>query len=126
MDKNFLFEKEHLEIVKNDITNITKEEQERLIKLPRMYSSDPRLLESLMSITSLKLNNLHNSLSKPYFARIDFIPDLDNKKIVSYIGKVGIMADNGDMIVTDWRAPIASIYYDSNLGEVNYKVEKIH
>ncbi len=123
MENNFLFEKGHLEVTKNSINEITKEEQEILKKLPKMYASDPRLLENLMSITATKLNNLKNSFSKPYFARIDLNTKLNKEKIIAYIGKVGVMADNGDMIVTDWRAPISAVYYDSNLGEISYKVE---
>lgn len=122
MDKNFLLEKEHLENTKKEINIVTKEEKERLKVLPKMYASDPRLLENLMSITATKLNNLYNSSEKPYFARIDFTPDIEKKQIVAYIGKVGVMSDGGEVIVTDWRAPISSIYYDGNLGNVSYKV----
>jgi DNA helicase II / ATP-dependent DNA helicase PcrA len=124
MNKDFLFEEKHLQITKGDIEIVTKEEQERLKRLPKMYASDPRLLGSLMSITAVKLNNLKNSADKPYFARIDFTSKLDKNKIISYIGKVGVIDDNGDMIVTDWRAPISAIYYDSNLGDLSYKVEE--
>lgn len=123
MDNNFLLEREHLEVTKNEIHIITEDEKERLKRLPKMYASEPRLLESLMSITATKLHNLYNSSEKPYFARIDFTSDSENKQIVSYIGKVGVIADSGDIIVTDWRAPISSIYYDGNLGNVSYLVD---
>jgi len=124
MNQDFLLEEKHLQMTKNDIEIVTNEEKERLKSLPRIYASDPRLLGNLMSITATKLNNLKNSFDKPYFARIDFTSRLDKNKIVSYIGKVGVMSENGDMIVTDWRAPISAIYYDSNLGDLNYKVEE--
>ncbi|MDD2376785.1 MAG: 3'-5' exonuclease [Clostridia bacterium] len=124
MNKDFLLENEHLQITKSDIEIVTKEEKERLKNLPKMYASDPRLLGNLMSITATKLNNLKNSFDKPYFARIDFTSQLDKNKIVLYIGKVGVMSENGDMIVTDWRAPISSIYYDGNLGDLSYKVDE--
>lgn len=124
MDENFIFEKQHLEVTKRNIEVINKEEQEIFKRLPKMYASDPRLLANLMSITATKLNNLNNSLIKPYFARIDLFSDLNKENIVAYIGKVGVMADNGDMIVTDWRAPIAAVYYDSNLGDISYNVDE--
>ncbi|MDD4387501.1 MAG: RNA polymerase recycling motor HelD [Clostridia bacterium] len=120
MNKDFLFEEKQLEKTKAEIDIITADEKERLRKLPKIYASEPRLLENLMSITATKLHNLYNSSEKPYFARIDFTSDTEGKKIVSYIGKVGVIADSGDIIVTDWRAPISSIYYDGNLGNVSY------
>lgn len=123
MDKNFLLETEHLEVTKSEIDIVTQEEKERLKRLPKMYASEPRLLENLMSITATKLHNLYNSSEKPYFARIDFTSDIENKQIISYIGKIGVISDKGDIIVTDWRAPIASIYYDGNLGNVKYLVD---
>ena len=123
MNSDFLLEEQHLQMTKNNIEIVTSEEKERLKNLPKMYASDPRLLGSLMSITATKLNNLQNSSEKPYFARIDFISKIDRNKIIAYIGKVGVMSENGDMIVTDWRAPISAIYYDSNLGDLSYKVE---
>ena len=124
MNKDFLLEEKHLQITKSNIEIVTKEEQARLKNLPKIYTDNPRLLGSLISITATKLNNLNNSSGKPYFARIDFTAKLDKSKTVSYIGKVGVIDDNGDMIVTDWRAPISAIYYDSNLGDLSYKVEE--
>ena len=56
----------------------------------------------------------------PYFARIDFkaITDSDFKEI--YIGRNGISKD-GKVLITDWRAPISSLYYDSSTGKTSYK-----
>lgn len=46
--------------------------------------------------------------------------DQDLKDTVCYIGKVGILDDDGNPITVDWRSPISSLYYDSNVGLAEY------
>ena len=60
------------------------------------------------------------SKNKPYFSRIDF--KSDNGTDICYIGKNGIINSDNKVIVVDWRAPISSVYYDSNIGKTSYKV----
>ncbi|MDD4706372.1 MAG: hypothetical protein PHS24_04095 [Bacilli bacterium] len=59
--------------------------------------------------------------SKPYFARIDFKEDGGEIIRQYYLGKVGISDSDNNIITVDWRAPIASIYYDSNVGPAKYE-----
>ena len=59
------------------------------------------------------------ALSKPYFARIDFIPDDAESPQKNYIGKMNLMRGL-DILITDWRAPIASLYYEGRLGRASY------
>ena len=64
------------------------------------------------------------ALNKPYFARIDFTPNGENITQKVYIGKTSLMkAENNEMLIVDWRAPISSIYYDGSLGHVTYESE---
>lgn len=62
--------------------------------------------------------------SKPYFGRIDFkdpkIPYAESY----YVGRVGISKDGSEPVVIDWRAPIASVYYENNMGPCTYTVKK--
>ncbi len=61
-------------------------------------------------------------VDSPYFSRIDFTEDGydDTEKI--YIGLFNLMdEDTHDIKVYDWRAPISSVYYRSELGPVEYK-----
>ena len=69
---------------------------------------------------TIHINNLKRSVDNPYFARIDFTTDDISKMNSIYIGKNGIV-DNTDIIVTDWRAPISSLYYDAEVGKCSYK-----
>lgn len=55
----------------------------------------------------------------PYFARIDFKNDKHFDKC--YIGKKGVSDYDNNIITVDWRAPISSLYYDSNVGYCSYE-----
>ncbi len=55
----------------------------------------------------------------PYFARIDFKNDKHFDKC--YIGKKGVSDYDNNIITVDWRAPISSLYYDSNVGHCSYE-----
>ena len=61
---------------------------------------------------------------KPYFGRIDFEDNSVGKRETYYIGKTIISQNPNEPIVIDWRAPIASIYYDHSLGLCRYKVPR--
>ncbi len=92
----------------------------KLEALPRLYKKDPVTLESLLETYGKKYLLLQRSIKKPYFARIDFKDDKETEKEELYIGKVGVLDKNSKNIVIDWRAPISSIYYDSNIGRAKY------
>ena len=68
----------------------------------------------------LHILNLETSKDNPYFARIDFTIDGEDGKHVIYIGKHGVMMDS-NIVVTDWRAPISSLYYNGDLGRASYE-----
>jgi len=55
----------------------------------------------------------------PYFARIDFISQDDQETSVYYIGRFGFSSKN-QMLIFDWRAPIASMFYDCEVGLAGY------
>ncbi|MDE7325425.1 MAG: AAA family ATPase [Lachnospiraceae bacterium] len=43
-----------------------------------------------------------------------------NRTEVFYLGKGGVMKDRTHILVVDWRAPIANVYYENGLGECSY------
>lgn len=59
------------------------------------------------------------SEKKPYFGRIDFLSDGNNNVVKIYIGKTTIHGKNIEIVTTDWRTPICSLYYDGDLGRVS-------
>jgi DNA helicase-2/ATP-dependent DNA helicase PcrA len=80
-----------------------------------------RALSSLTHSTPRKLQRMLNS---PYFGRIDFIEEdgsLMPQEEPIYIGISTLMnEDEGEFLIYDWRAPIASMFYDYGLGEASY------
>ena len=119
-NSNFEYEKNKLGEILDGLEETLEGEKLRLKVLPKKYGHDPRLLEDLMSITSQKIRGIETHIDKPYFARIDFESSDLKKKEQLYIGKVGVIDLDGKILVTDWRSPIATLYYDSNLGKAEY------
>lgn len=77
------------------------------------------LLQGNMDV---KLRNLVAAKSKPYFARIDF-SEKDKKAAEKlYIGKMSLIRDEDQkLIIIDWRAPVANLYYEGRLGDASYE-----
>lgn len=69
------------------------------------------------------LRRAEQARKKPYFGRIDFRDKKLKKDEVYYIGRSVIAENPAEPEVIDWRAPIASVYYDSALGDVTYSVK---
>lgn len=59
---------------------------------------------------------------KPYFGRIDFKDPNMKSEESYYIGRVGISKTPSEPVVIDWRAPIASVYYENAIGPCQYTV----
>jgi len=66
-----------------------------------------------------QINSINRAIKNPYFARIDFLSSENYDKC--YIGKLGVQDFDNNIITVDWRAPISSLYYDSNIGECEYE-----
>ena len=67
---------------------------------------------------------LEKVLGKPYFARIDFEREHENRELL-YIGKTSLFnRETHDPIIVDWRSPVANVYYDGRLGEITYSVNE--
>ncbi|MBN1618264.1 AAA family ATPase [Candidatus Dojkabacteria bacterium] len=67
--------------------------------------------------TTKRINNISNISTSPYFGKIKFkfsentpLHNYKNKELVFYIGKQGLQLQKTK--ITDWRAPISTIYYN--------------
>lgn len=114
------YEKEKLKKVEEELEEIQAGEEQILATLPKKYGNNPVLLSNLMSSTATKITNIAKIKEKPYFARLDFKEDRKDNKDKLYVGKIGVIDLDGKIVITDWRAPVATLYYDSNLGKVEY------
>ncbi len=64
-----------------------------------------------------RINSELIALDSPYFGKIVFLPyDSSTKKsLILYIGKFALMDEETHIpIITDWRAPIANLYYENS------------
>lgn len=55
----------------------------------------------------------------PYFSRIDFWEDNSKESIAYYIGRFSYSYRN-ELLIFDWRAPIASMFYDYEIGPAGF------
>lgn len=60
---------------------------------------------------------------KPYFGRIDFKDPKQPREESYYVGRVGISEEGAEPVVIDWRAPVASVYYENTMGPCRYVVK---
>lgn len=71
---------------------------------------------------SKQLDKLERMRDTPYFGRIDFVENDQNVYDSIYIGTTSLMDEQeNEFLVYDWRAPIASLYYDYPPGPAKYQ-----
>jgi len=73
---------------------------------------------STQGALSQRLAQSRFALQKPYFARVDFTPEEEAEE-VHYIGKMTLLRDTS-LLITDWRAPVATLYYEGRIGQAAY------
>ena len=79
--------------------------------------------ESLFQESKREILRSRKASKKPYFGRIDFTGAGLTESESYYVGRVGISLDGVEPLVIDWRAPIASVYYENALGTCTYEVK---
>lgn len=121
--------KDCVSIIKKNVEEYEKQIAIMSADIQDMYEryrhDDPEIFTELSNTITLNENmktslqkNLR-ALKKPYFGRID-IKDNDREEETFYIGKGGVMKDTTTILVVDWRAPLANVYYENGLGECSY------
>ncbi len=69
-----------------------------------------------------KILTLQKMLLSPYFARVDFRFEGEDEVERVYIGLSSLMEEESfEMIVYDWRSPIASLFYRFGTGKAFYE-----
>ncbi len=118
------------DVIQSKIDTLTTQVKEMQEQTKEMYdnyrSNNPELHNELvvgMDLQSQAEKSLRKNLlakDKPYFGRIDYTEHGEEKDFSLYIGKNGVMKSPSELLIVDWRAPIASVYYDSDIGESSY------
>jgi DNA helicase-2/ATP-dependent DNA helicase PcrA len=120
-----------LELVEQTLNELTFKEAKvtkEVTRAKRSYRSDNSqdYIDLVVNSTmqqgyQLKLHNLQSARSKPYFARVDFLENGKAKIDQLYIGKMCLMRETDrELVIVDWRAPVANLYYEGRLGETEY------
>ncbi len=121
-----------LHVIKDNIAkyqlqvDVMSQDIERMYK--HYHSDSPELYTELSNTITMhdsaKLALEHNkkALAKPYFGRIDFHDYTDGTDESLYIGKGSVNKSQTELLVIDWRAPVANIYYENGLGNLTYHV----
>lgn len=69
-----------------------------------------------------QLKTLQRLKLSPYFGRIDLLEDGEVSSEEIYLGIASLLDDQDEQfLVYDWRAPVASLYYDYSPGSVEYE-----
>ncbi len=69
-----------------------------------------------------KFTFLKKILYSPYFARIDFREKGFETVEPLYIGSLSLIEkETSDVLICDWRADVASLFYDAAMGSCRYK-----
>lgn len=79
--------------------------------------------ESLFQESKRERLRCMKARKKPYFGRIDFTGAGLSEPESYYVGRVGISLNGVEPLVIDWRAPMASVYYENALGTCTYEVK---
>lgn len=118
-------------IIQNNIEEYTRQFAEASEEAKELYdnyrSNNPELHNDLVIGLDWKsqlariLSKNKLAVNKPYFGRIDLKEVGEEHSSSLYLGKHGIRKSPSQGLIVDWRAPISSVYYESEIGESSYK-----
>ena len=122
--------KHTLEVVSRNLANYSGEVarmQENIDEMLAHYHDNDVEVLTILNNTVTMHEHMKRALmrnekaqNKPYFGRIIFRDGKTGKEESLYIGRGGIARDATHQVVVDWRAPVASAYYENNLGKCSY------
>ena len=72
----------------------------------------------ISSIANRQLSRYLMMIDKPYFGRLDF---KNHWGEIPYYFGIETLMDEEEIVVYDWRSPVANLYYDSIMGEASYE-----
>lgn len=110
----------YLESVNKERLNFIASEKLDNLEKVEIYT-DINMNDSTILFNKNEIKILNNIHSKPFFARIDFINDEKEKSY--YVGIKSISREDNSLMILDWRTPVCSLLYFSNLGKTSYYCE---
>ncbi|WP_165007071.1 MULTISPECIES: RNA polymerase recycling motor HelD [unclassified Enterococcus] len=87
----------------------------------RQHEQELLLKYHTLDAQQKRLQTLEVMENNPYFARIDFKEESETETL--YLGIASLRDLTEDTIVIDWRAPIANLYYEGEIGTAFYETD---
>lgn len=73
-----------------------------------------------------RIHDIEAAIPSPYFGRVDFREDGTEQFMRFYIGRCKVarmeIQDDSDILVFDWRDPVATVFYECYEGRASYEV----
>lgn len=96
-------------------------EEDRMVAIPDDGTMEAQVLLNIMLMKVDTLHNLARSRRQAYFAHLDFTPE-GGVPQTHYLGRWGVYDSSTlDVTVTDWRSPVANLYYSGQVGPMDYE-----
>ncbi|MCF1584594.1 AAA family ATPase [Tetragenococcus koreensis] len=111
------------EVTGNTINTATEESFYESVVEYRQHEHELTLRYQTAEAKEKRMNTLQTMAQTPYFARIDFKEEQETAETL-YLGIASLRDKKDDTIIIDWRAPIANLYYEGELGEAYYSANK--
>ena len=110
LDQEYRDAKRYMAEYRNEMDSHEKLQNERL--LDQTDRTGVFAVEARKKLEKLK--------ESPYFARIDFVSDVEEEADTFYIGRFGFSYCN-EKLIFDWRAPISGMFYDYDIGRAGFE-----
>ena len=107
----YALESEHLSLTVRTLDALVD-----ALQNPESGAADEWTASVLAGFAEEQVWQLVEARPSPYQGRLDFVPADSGVGGAFYIGKVGFAGADQKQVVTDWRAPIASLYYRGRPG----------
>lgn len=93
-----------------------------------MFQSEMALrqIDSLGASAVVFRDKLRKTKASPYFARIDFLPETGDEGALAYYIGLYAFRHERQLLIIDWRSPVASMFYDFELGHASYDAPRDH
>lgn len=122
---------EFLQVINENLKELREKKKEVDQEKKELYDAymegDVELYSSLMVSSTMQDHVNHSitanesALEKTHFGRIDYLDQEKGEQYRLYIGKHGITKNATDIVIMDWRAAAASIYYEGTTGACSYR-----
>ena len=106
---------------------LTVRNQELLLEIARSQGKEGMDSAYRFACISLENNTNHFAIldiikDQAYFARLDFCEEGSSENETIYLGKIGFISrETSEVVIVDWREPIATLYYGGTEGTSTYE-----